>query len=355
MEWVRGEEIGCGSFATISLAVPRKASAEIPSLMAVKSSEVFNSASIKNEKEILDRLADCPQVIRCFGENYSNEKGEELHNLMLEYASGGSLVDQLRKNGGRLLESDVRRHTRTILKGLSSVHSKGFVHCDIKLQNILVFEDGVAKIADFGLAKKTGEKKTEVELRGTPLYMSPESVNNNEYESPSDIWALGCAVSEMVTGTPAWNCKPGSNICALLIRIGVGEELPEVPEELSEEGKDFLRKCFVKDPRKRWTAEMLLRHPFISEDDDTVPLEELSTSPRSPFDFPEWVSMQSTVEVPPGSENWFERESNSYFGSSSSFFLPLIENRLRQLMSDVTPNWSVSDSWITVRGDADRE
>lgn len=359
MEWDRGEEIGCGSFATISLAVPRKASsAEIPSLMAVKSSEVCNSASIKNEKEVLGQLENCPQVIRCFGENYSVEKGEELYNLMLEYASGGSLVDQLKKNGGRLPESDVRKYTKTVLKGLSFVHARGFVHCDIKLQNILVFQDGAAKIADFGLAKKTGEEKTNMELRGTPLYMAPESVNDNEYEPASDIWSLGCAVAEMVTGKPAWNCKPGSHICSLLIRIGVGDELPEIPEDLSEEGKDFLRKCFVKDPRKRWTSEMLLNHPFVA--DDTVLLEEVSPSPRGPFDFPDWVSMQSTVEFSkqpdfsPGLEsaNWLGGESNSCFGSSSSSCstcLPIIENRLRQLATDETPNWSFSDSWFTVR------
>ncbi|KAH7520187.1 hypothetical protein FEM48_Zijuj08G0117700 [Ziziphus jujuba var. spinosa] len=307
MEWVRGEEIGSGSFATISLAVPRKASAEIPPLMAVKSSEIFNSASINNEKEILDQLADCPQVIRCFGENYSTEKGEEFHNLMLEYASGGSLVDQLKKNGGRLSESDIRRYTRTILKG---------------------------------------EKKTEVELRGTPLYMSPESVNDNEYESPSDIWALGCAVVEMMTGKPAWNCEPGSNICALLIRIGVGEELPQVPEELSEEGKDFLGRCFVKDPRKRWTADMLLKHPFIS-DDDTVSLEELSTSPRSPFDFPEWVSMQSTVrfsklsEFSPESENCFRQLGHSKVIGIS---IPVTQRLVREVGVDA--NWKENSHHI---------
>lgn len=357
MDWVRGEEIGCGSFATISLAVPKRACDEgVPSLIAVKSSEVCNSASIKNEKEVLDQLANCPQIIRCFGESHSFEKGEELHNLMLEYASEGSLVDQLKRNGGRLPECDVRRYAKAVLRGLAFVHAKGFVHCDIKLQNILVFDDGAAKIADFGLAKKTGAKKTEMELRGTPLYMAPESVNDNEYEPASDIWALGCAVAEMVTGKPAWSCKPGSHICALLIRIGVGDELPEVPEELSEQGKDFLGKCFVKDPRKRWTAEMLLNHPFVA--DDTVPLEEPSASPRGPFDFPDWVSMQSTVELSkppefsPGleSDNWFGSELNSGFASSScSTYMPFVENRLRQLVTDEAPNWSVSDSWVTVR------
>ena len=68
---------------------------------------------------------------------------------------------------------------------------KGFVHCDLKLQKILVFDNGKVKITDFGLPKKEEQKQSNevkrAELKGTPLYMSPESVNRNEYESPTDI------------------------------------------------------------------------------------------------------------------------------------------------------------------------
>jgi serine/threonine protein kinase len=67
----------------------------------------------------------------------------------------------------------------------------------------------------------------------------------------------------------------------LLIRIGVGEELPLIPEELSQEGKDFLQKIFVKNPLKRWTAEMLLKHPFIFDDKNV----SSPSSPRTHFDF----------------------------------------------------------------------
>ncbi|POO02815.1 Serine/threonine protein kinase [Trema orientale] len=367
MDWVRGEKIGHGSFATISKAKPKKGSSDkaLPPLMAVKSSQGSSSETLKNEKRVLGRIGTCPQIIRCFGDQNSFENGEKLHNLLLEYASGGSLADQVKLHGGKLPEPDIRRHTRAVLKGLSFVHAKGFVHCDIKLQNILFFDNGAAKIADFGLAKeasKTEEAKTEhrCELRGTPLYMSPESVNDNEYEPPCDIWALGCAVVEMATGKPAWNNREAeSNIWKLLVRIG-GEELPGIPEELSEEGRDFLSKCFVKDPRRRWTAEMLLNHAFVGGDDDdddgsddTVLLEEanrLSASPRCPFDFPEWVSCTSephdshVVEISPESDYVF------LYGSGGSTCIPFSpSDRVRQLFTDAKSCCSFSDDWVTVR------
>jgi serine/threonine protein kinase len=249
---------------------------------------------LQNEKQILDCLGSSPHIIKCFGDDHTFEDGEEGYNIFLEYAAGGTLSDQLKNYGGKLPETLVRRYTRSVLKGLKHVHENGFVHCDVKLQNILVLEDGNVKISDFGLAKKKGLKNNgKLECRGTPMFISPEVVNNSVYESPGDIWALGCAVVEMVTGKPAWNFS-GSNIWSLLIRIGVGEELPLIPDELSHEGKDFLQKIFVKDPLKRWTAEMLLKHSFITNDKNISLVKDLinessslqSTSPRTHFDFP---------------------------------------------------------------------
>ncbi|KAG7539435.1 Protein kinase domain [Arabidopsis suecica] len=344
MEWIRGETIGYGTFSTVSLATPsNNVSGEFPPLMAVKSADSYGAASLANEKSVLDKLGDdCNEIVRCFGEDQTVENGEEMHNLFLEYASRGSLESYLKKLGGEgLPESTVRRHTGSMLRGLRHIHGNGFAHCDLKLGNILLFGDGAVKIADFGLAKRIGEVTAlneGVQIRGTPLYMAPESVNDNEYGSEGDVWALGCVVVEMFSGKTAWSLKEESNFMSLLIRIGVGDELPMIPEELSEQGKDFLSKCFVKDPKKRWTAEMLLHHPFVAvdldydglveEEDFVVKLktEEVSSSPRCPFEFPDWVSV-----------------------SSGSQMIDSPEERVTSLVTDLIPDWSVTNSWVTVR------
>ncbi|KAL8231298.1 hypothetical protein R6Q57_001076 [Mikania cordata] len=347
MEWVRGKMIGHGSFAAVSLAKPTKRDSSFPPLMAVKSCGISHCDSLMNERMILDELKDCPEIINCFGDSVTVENGERLYNVALEYASGGALSEKVKNSGGfRLSENDIRRYTSSILKGLWFIHRNGFVHCDIKLQNVLlVCADGKesVKIADFGLAKKTTETREvglKHEFRGTPMYMAPETVVAGEQESASDIWALGCLVTELVTGNPVWNC---SDVGALLMKIGVGSGIPEIPGKLSDAGKDFIGKCFLKDPRERWTAEMLLNHPFIN----TVEFEEETedqVSPRDPFGFLDWESEQS-CSISPEFDSLVGEETESRCGSPA--ILP--ETRLGQLLTDQKPNWSVSNSWVIVR------
>ncbi|KAG9135849.1 hypothetical protein Leryth_002565 [Lithospermum erythrorhizon] len=356
MEWTRGDRIGHGSFATVNLAIPKNKTC--PKLMAVKSCGATHSASLMHEKLILEQLQGFPQIISCFGDCYSFENGEKLYNVLLDYASGGSLGDKLKNsNDHRLSEIDVKGYTKSILKGVHFIHNNGYVHCDIKLDNILLDQYGIAKIADFGLAKKAGDGNLGGELRGTPMYMSPEMATRGEQEFPADIWALGCAVAEMITGTSTWQC---SNVAALILKIGVGEDMPELPGDLSDELKDFLKKCFVKDPRKRWTAEMLLNHPFVDHLDYVDDFQTVSyldmidmtlTSPRCPFELLDWASeysssMTRTISSSNSSTLDFDFDSN-WGGGGSSLNLPA--KRLSRFVCDQMPNWSVKDEWITVR------
>ncbi|XP_060194297.1 mitogen-activated protein kinase kinase kinase 20-like [Lycium barbarum] len=357
MDWVRGEAIGHGSFGRVSLAVPRNQSTQV---MVVKSSSASRSDTLMNEKLILDEIKGCPQIINCLSDSYTYENGEKLYNVLLEYASGGALSEKLKNSGDRKLpEFEIRKYTKALLKGLHYIHKCGYVHCDIKPQNILLGEDGQVKIADFGLAKRAeSHDNLRCELRGTPLYMSPEMVTAGEQDTPADIWALGCVLAEMAAGVPVWKY---TDLTQLLMKIGVGDELPEFPAKLSEEGKDFLEKCFVKDPRKRWTAEMLLKHSFVANQDDTVTLNDErcmsgtpTTSPRCPFDFPDWVSddsAESTVTCPitslpsPAIQELMNYNGGSWSTEPAERLRELLVGETRPELSD----WSAADGWVSVR------
>ncbi|GLJ08691.1 hypothetical protein SUGI_0093790 [Cryptomeria japonica] len=280
-EWVRGGIIGAGAFGTVTLGIC-KSNAH---LFAVKSATTYIS-SLENEYNILKSL-DSPYVVQCLGKECTTENGEGVYNLFMEYMAGGSIGDLVTKFGGQLDESVIRCYTRGIVLGIQYLHRQGIVHCDIKGKNILVGSNGV-KLADLGSAKRIGDKEDKgkrCQLRGTPLWMAPEVVKQVEQGPASDIWSLGCTVIEMSTGKPPW----GSNLhpFTAMYRIGFSEELPEMPQYLSAEGKDFLEKCLRRDPRQRWSCEQLLAHPFVSEDSPVLnesPLRGPQSLVKGPLD-----------------------------------------------------------------------
>lgn len=156
--WKRGKTLGKGGFGVVSLASTSNALIDgvtLLSLIAVKSCNYTASQSLKEEPEFLRMFKDSPYIICCFGANLSFEDGVILYNLLLEYASGGSLANRLQNyNSGKgLPEIEVKKHTKNVLLGLSHVHRREIIHCDIKPGNILlVGTDQTAKIADFGLS-----------------------------------------------------------------------------------------------------------------------------------------------------------------------------------------------------------
>ncbi|GLJ08675.1 hypothetical protein SUGI_0093460 [Cryptomeria japonica] len=290
-EWIRGAIIGAGAFGTVSLAI-NKSNGE---LFAVKSMAVNSVSYLENEFNVLKSL-DSPHIVKCLAKDYSVENGVEVCNLMMEYLPGGSVADLLSKFGGQLDESVTKSFTRGILRGLDYLHRQGIVHCDIKGKNVLVGGTGLVKLGDFGSARRT-EKKGLNGLSGTPLWMAPEVVNQVEQEPASDIWSVGCTVVEMATGRPPWGTA--SNPLAALYQIGCTDDLPECPSCLSPQGRDFLDKCFRRDPKQRWTAAQLLEHPFLSEIDccSVTEVNRAPLSPTSTLDFgsPDWDSASSSL------------------------------------------------------------
>ncbi|XP_022960427.1 mitogen-activated protein kinase kinase kinase 17-like [Cucurbita moschata] len=173
--------------------------------------------------------------------------------------------------GKGLPEEEVRRYTRSIIKGLIHIHKNQYIHCDLKPANILLLPRNSrfeAKIGDLGLARRMSKTKQGYCLGGTLMCMAPEMLIDNVQESPSDIWALGCVVLEMLTGNRPWWDGIGKYIIEK-------DGMPMIPKGLSEEARGFLRSCFVRKPEFRFTAEMLMFVPFVAavaaeEEEDLV-------------------------------------------------------------------------------------
>ncbi|MFS7971267.1 putative mitogen-activated protein kinase kinase kinase STE-STE11 family [Helianthus anomalus] len=276
--WLRGAMIGRGNFGCVfaaNLKNPKSRYSSYPPVMAVKSAEVSASGSIQKEKEVMDNLRGCPNVIKCFGEETTvGDNGQMVYNLLLEYGSGGTLADLVKSlNGERLAEIEVRRYARSIVYGLSHIHKRGYVHCDLKPENVLLVSgcrtgtgEFVAKIGDLGLAKRVNHvKKNRLSCywRGTPMYLSPEAVINGVQEPSADIWAVGCIVFQMLTGKPIWFSDQDLGIEEILSRICDENDMPFVSSGMSDEAVSFLKGCLCRKVMCRLTANMLLNHPFL--------------------------------------------------------------------------------------------
>uniref|UniRef100_A0A0D9W845 mitogen-activated protein kinase kinase kinase n=1 Tax=Leersia perrieri TaxID=77586 RepID=A0A0D9W845_9ORYZ len=212
--------------------------------------------------------------------------------IYLEYVSGGS-IHKLLQEYGQLGEPAIRSYTQQILSGLAYLHAKNTVHRDIKGANILVDPSGRVKLADFGMAKHINGQQCPFSFKGSPYWMAPEVIkNSNGCNLAVDIWSLGCTVLEMATSKPPWSQYEG---IAAMFKIGNSKELPPIPDHLSEQGKDFIRKCLQRDPSQRPTAMELLQHPFIQK---AVSLEK-SVLP-DPLEHLAVISCRPNVKLPDG-------------------------------------------------------
>ena len=159
------------------------------------------------------------------------------------------------------------------------MHSQGVIHRDIKGGNILTTKDGIIKLADFGVATKLTESEKNNSFAGTPYWMAPEVIEmTGQVTSACDIWSLGCTIIELLT------CRPPYfelNQFTAMTKI-VKEVLPPFPDSITDELKDFLQRCFEKDPFNRIDAKALLQHSWLKKYDKNVFRRIISISKTLP-------------------------------------------------------------------------
>ena len=186
-------------------------------------------------------------------------------NIVTEYADDGDLnqkIEKLKQKKSPFTEKEIINYLIQICLALNHIHKKKIIHRDLKSGNIFLTKGGLVKLGDFGISKgfkNTWEKaKSKV---GTPYYLSPEIINNKPYDSKSDIWALGVMLYEMMTFKMPFNAN---SLPALSLKILRG--IYQQPSSYySKDLINLVKQCLTLEPKKRPSAEMILKMNFIKK------------------------------------------------------------------------------------------
>eukprot|EP01062_Namystynia_karyoxenos_P004063 TRINITY_DN1143_c0_g1_i2.p1 TRINITY_DN1143_c0_g1~~TRINITY_DN1143_c0_g1_i2.p1 ORF type:complete len:1736 (+),score=493.70 TRINITY_DN1143_c0_g1_i2:112-5208(+) len=281
--WERKKKLGTGSFGDVYEAINLVTQGRMAvKVMRIDEGNEQQALELLNEVRVMSKLHH-PNIIHYFHTERAFQDGEYKLLIFMEFASGGTLKDKIPATGLPLQKA--AGYTVDILTGLHYLHSKNIIHRDIKTANILIghstAKDEVCKLTDFGTAREVpqhgGEDQLARSLKGTPIFMAPEVINEIPYNWAADIWSVACLVMELVTGKPPWHHisenpwgvvryvaalkDHGSEVFA-----GDGEAGVDIgPHQYHTHVRSFLRECLRVDPGARPSCETLLMHPFGSE------------------------------------------------------------------------------------------
>lgn len=272
----------------------------------------------KTERQVLESIKRSPFLVTM---HYAFQTESKLH-LILDYVSGGELFTHL-YNKEHFTEDEVRIYIAEIIVALEQLHKLGIIYRDIKLENILIDAEGHIVLTDFGLSRElVYENERAHSFCGTIEYMAPEIVksNQNGHDSSVDWWSVGVLTFELLTGSSPFSSDEPATQTEISKKITNTEAV--IPDHLSRDAKDFIRKLLVKDPRRRLgggsaDASELKSHNFfrtinwrqLAEKKIPAPFkpvieDELDTNNFSD-EFTRQTPVDSPASAPPNSERLF--------------------------------------------------
>lgn len=216
--------------------------------------------AVVSEINVLKKL-DHPNIVR-FVESFQSDK-TLTHFLLMEYESEGSLKDKMYDFGGVLMEKDALKIMSNVAQALNYLHNLGFVHNDVKPENIVLSSENVAKLCDFEYAHKEDEDQTRI--KGTPMYYAPETVRLLEIYGKSvfrvtktvDVWAFGVTFYKITQNL--FPFLPFGGKAIDLYENILRENYHPCRYPLSSKGLFILTKCFIKEAENRITMNELVK------------------------------------------------------------------------------------------------
>eukprot|EP00755_Sulcionema_specki_P010988 Sspe_Gene.47904::Locus_24661_Transcript_1_1_Confidence_1.000_Length_3507::g.47904::m.47904/K06228/FU; fused len=258
------EMIGEGSFGKVHKARRRYTG----HIVAMK----FISKKGKSEKELRYLRCEIDIMTKLHHENIimlldSFETKTEFV-VVMEYAQGE--LYEILEDDRCLPEDVVRKIAKQLAKALHYLHSNRIIHRDMKPQNILIGRNGTVKLCDFGFARAMSYNTMVLtSIKGTPLYMAPELVQEQPYNHTVDLWSLGCILYELFYGVPPFYTNNIYSLIHLIVKDPV-----KFPEKISPCFREFLKGLLNKHPGSRLNWPHLLEHDFVKETPEDIQISK---------------------------------------------------------------------------------
>jgi len=268
-------------------------------------------------------------VIRVF--DVSEERG--LHYIVMELVQGETARQRVKRKG-HLAVGEALQILHGAAAGLGEAHGKGFIHRDIKPDNVMIASNGTVKVADLGLAKPSGQSNMSMlsgtnVIMGTPQYMPPEQWENTAtVTAAADVWALGATLYYMLAGGEAFSSESLPKIMQRIVLHDfpdVREKRPDVPEDVAE----FIKKATQKAPADRYPDALAMVEAIDAmttrretlRDNDVVSGEDQNTLVSPPpaktlAKIKFWMDSQGQID-PNGEESDEKAEQQTIVSSPS--------------------------------------
>jgi len=262
-----GSPIGYGSSAVVYIAKYKPLNKNVAiKMIDLDMFERNQIDELRNEIRIMN-LCKHPNLLTVFG---SFVNGSKLY-IVTPYLSAGSCLNLMKyAYPDGFEELVIATILKQALQGLDYLHKSKLIHRDVKAGNLLIDEDGLVRLGDFGVSSslmETGERKgLRKTFVGTPCWMAPEVMEQSGYNYKADIWSFGITALELATGHAPFAKYPPIKVLMLTLQ----NEPPtldrdQASHKFTKTFKEMIDSCLIKDPTKRPTSEKLLQHPFFKQ------------------------------------------------------------------------------------------
>lgn len=252
-------KIGEGSFGIVFKALYKKTGA----IYAIKAIDKRNKTNqegrtyFKREIEIMYKIRH-PNIVRL----YTHFEDDSYCYFVMEYVSKGNLYDNIEKQRKKCFDAKtVANYIKDLLSAVYYLHSMDppIIHRDIKLENVLVHEDGSLKLTDFGWSNYIIDDEVRDTFCGTPVYLAPEMVKRKEHDHNVDIWCAGVMTFELITGKLPFNTSSKVALEDSIMRVKINW-----PPDINSQAKDLISRILKFNPSERLQIENIFKHTFIT-------------------------------------------------------------------------------------------